>query len=144
MHYFAVYFRLALVLVPVIAFTGCGDGRPSRAPVAGQVLIDGKPLTMGSIRFYPENGRASMGRIDEQGRFKLSCYEEGDGATIGRHVVSISATEELGGLKVRWHVPKKYARPETSGLECIVEGPRDDVRFELSWDGDGPFVETVE
>jgi hypothetical protein len=143
MYNFHPPLNLALSLFAMLIATGCGDGRPSRVPISGQVLIDGKPLRLGSIRFYPEVGRASTGRMDEQGRFKLSCYENGDGALVGRHAVSISASEEVGDLKVRWHIPKKYARPETSGLECIVEKPSDAVRFELSWDGGAPFIELV-
>ena len=40
-------------LAMVCSMAGCGDGRPTRVPVSGQVLIDGAPLTHGYVRFTP-------------------------------------------------------------------------------------------
>src|SRR3954465_9498922 len=81
---------------------GCGDGRPTRVPVSGQVLIDGKPLTRGDVRFVSTVGRASQGALGSEGRFRLTCFEENDGALLGTHKVSITAAEGLGPNATRW------------------------------------------
>ena len=44
--------------------------------------------------------------------------------------------------KTRWHGPKKYADPNTSGLLAEISGPKDDLTFNISWNGGKPFVET--
>lgn len=120
---------------------GCGDGRPARVPVAGRVLIDGKPLERGYVRFVPENARPSGGQIGPDGRFVLTCFDGQDGAVPGRHTIEISSFESLSETSTRWFVPKKYARFETSGLVQTVTEPTGDLTIELTWNGGKPFVE---
>lgn len=120
---------------------GCGDGRPSRVPVSGVVLLDGRPLPKAAVRFYPPEGRSSQGRTDASGRFVLTCYEPDDGALVGTHQVVVAAIEEINGTTIKWHAPKKYSEPHTSGLSAEIDGPRDDLKFELSWGGDRPHFE---
>lgn len=122
---------------------GCGDGRPGRVPVSGQVLIDGKPLTFGEVLFVPDEGRPSRGKIDSSGHFKLSCFGESDGAILGTHKVAISAVEPLSATKYRWHAPKKLADHQTSGLTQEITGPVEDLAINLSWEGGSEFVEIV-
>ncbi len=133
---------LWLIVVTTTALAGCGDGRPERVPVAGVVTIDGTPLNRGFITFVPEQGRSSSGDIDAQGRFELFSYKPGDGVLLGNHKVEVVAIETISDTKMRWLVPKKYANRDSSGLTCEVDGPRDDVEIELSWDGGKPLVET--
>src|SRR4051812_47768457 len=108
-------FKTVLVCLVFAALAGCGNGRPTRVPVAGQVLIDGRPLTHGEIRFVSSVGRVSHGKLDKEGGFRLSCYEENDGALLGAHKVSITAAEGLGPTQTRWFAPKKYSDSRTSG-----------------------------
>jgi hypothetical protein len=123
---------------------GCSDGRPSRIPVSGQVLIDGKPLKFGSIRFVPSDSRASQGAIDANGHFTLNCYEKDDGVVPGTHTVTVMACEPLSRTLVRWHVPRKYSDPVTSDIKKEVVEPTDSMLVELTWDGGRPFDEVVE
>jgi hypothetical protein len=109
-------------------------------PISGTVTIDGKPLAHGSILFKPASGRTAGGSLDSQGRYFLTCYEKGDGTAPGEYVVAISATEQLGETAVRWHAPRKYSDPKTSELKATVDEPRDDLNFELKWDGGKPFT----
>lgn len=124
--------------------TACSDGRPDRVPISGQVLIDGKPLTYGYIRFVPTGGRASRSKLDADGRFSLGCFEQGDGAIIGQHRVEVSGLEPKSDWEFCWHAPKKYASYETSGLTVDVTEPTDSQKIELSWDGGAPFIEIDE
>lgn len=127
----------------MIACTGCGDGRPTRVPVAGQVLIDGKPVAHGGIMFVPEGARPSGSQLDKEGRFVLECYDGKDGAVLGKHRIEIAASEPLSPTRIRWHAPKKYADFKSSELTEEITGPIDSLVINLTWAGGKPFVEDV-
>lgn len=140
--------NVALTLTILFGWTcvmavGCGDGRPERVAVSGQVLIDGKPLEGGSIKFVPQGARPSMGTIDDEGRFALTCFDGGDGAIPGKHRIEIFSNEILSQTAVRWYAPKKYSSFLTSGLEVEVTEPTDSLEIHLTWDGGKPFLEKV-
>jgi hypothetical protein len=142
--YYAKQAARILLAGVALAFLGCGDGRPARVPVSGQVLIDGKPLTYGSVQFIPDNARAAQGKLDGQGRFTLSCFEANDGAVVGLNRVAVNACEHIGGVKMRWHAPKKYADAKSSGLSQNVTEATESLAINLTWDGGKPFVEVAE
>jgi hypothetical protein len=128
----------------LLAVAGCGDGRPKRVPVSGQVLIDGQPLSFGYIGFVPEHDRPSVAKLDKHGRFTMACFDVDDGVVVGKHAVEVIAREPLGEDRLRWHAPKKYASSETSGLVEEITEPTDSLTINLTWDGQrGPFVEVL-
>ncbi|WP_145107798.1 hypothetical protein [Botrimarina mediterranea] len=132
----------ALAVLASACFTGCGDGRPTRVPVAGRVVIDGEPVRFGMIKLSNPDTRAASGRLDGEGRFQLTCFEKHDGVIPGTHRVEVAATEGIDDRTVRWHAPKKYADQSTSGIEVTIDEPTDDLVIELTWSGGkGPFVE---
>src|SRR5204863_2620412 len=125
-----------LVLISVLsACVGCGDGRPARVPVSGIVLIDGQPLTRGNISFVPENGRPSAGKIAQDGRFTLTCYNGADGAILGKHRVQVAANRGISDHKIEWFAPRKYADFRTSEIEVEITKPVDDLKIDLKSDG---------
>lgn len=133
---------LALMLSMLLCLaTGCGDGRPTRVTVTGRVLIDGKPLERGYVRFVPQGARPSGGQIGLDGRFVLTCYDGQDGAVLGQHAIEVSSNEPMPGNAMRWFAPKKYASYTTSGLTQEITGPTDNITIELTWSGGKPFVE---
>ena len=132
---------VAVVLILIPSLFGCSDGRPKRVPVSGTVLIDGKPLSFGFIRLQPIGARPSTGKIDKDGHFTLGCFEKGDGAIEGTHAIAINASEQVNSHTLRWHAPKKYADPSTSGKTVTIDGPNDELTIELSWNGGRPFIE---
>ncbi len=117
---------MLLLLLP-----GCGETQ--RVPVSGRVLIDGKPLRSGTVRFLPDAGPASAAMLDEQGRFTLLCYAGGEGAVVGSHRIEVAAGEVVGESDAKWHAPPKYADFRTSGLAVDITGPTDDLVLELTW-----------
>jgi hypothetical protein len=131
-----------LSVAAVASTIGCGDGRPQRVPVAGTVLIDGKPLTYGFVTFFPAEGRSATGQINKQGEFILSSYEQGDGTLAGSQQVAIMTREAISPTQAKWHAPKKYAKHETSGIVIEIAGPTDDLQIDLSWGGEKPSIET--
>jgi hypothetical protein len=65
----------AVALLPAV-FVGC-NGRPSPVGVAGTVLLDGKPLSKGSILFEPvsESKGQSRSATITDGKFQLPEIE---------------------------------------------------------------------
>lgn len=95
---------LALVIIlglgaSLLTVPGCGKGGAAykTAPVRGQVIYNGQPVTSGGIGFQPiavpgasesNPGKPASGQVKEDGTFVLTTYKEGDGAVVGRHRVS--------------------------------------------------------
>lgn len=127
-----------------IATAGCGgENELPTAPIQGKVLYHGEPLKFGSVVFQPEAGPPATGTIAPDGSFELSTYGNGDGAVIGKHRVSISCFEsqdpnapppdpnrEPG--RGRPLIPRKYLRPETSGLAVEVKKSNEPFEFKLT------------
>jgi hypothetical protein len=131
-----------LLFMCSFAFTGCSDGRPTRVPVSGTVLIDGKPLKQGNIKFVPSGGRPSAGQIGADGKFVLTCYDGNDGAIPGSHRVQVASNRIISDSKIEWFAPPSYADFRTSGVEVQIDEPTDDMRIELSWGKrKGPYIE---
>jgi hypothetical protein len=130
---FAVGYLSCLLLI----VAGCADKGPELTEVTGQVLIDGKRLTTGSIITLPAQGRGARGTIDGEGNFTLSTSDMGSGAIAGRHQVAVIAVEEPKdaalGTPARSLIPEKYASVETSGLFIeVTPGEMEPVVLELS------------
>jgi hypothetical protein len=63
---------------------------------------------------------------------------------LGTHKIEIVACQPLNDTQSRWHAPKKYSNPTTSGLTQQIDGPKRDLVINLTWNGGTPFVETHE
>lgn len=142
----------AMLVLPMIF--GCGPSRPETAPVTGKVTFQGKPVPEGTIVFYPEKGRSATGRIQPDGTYVLTAFEDGDGALTGKHVVTIEAMrfperprpksleEEIAMAKnpprsnpaanrPQWLIPKKYSKRAASGLTATVSSGENTIDFNL-------------
>lgn len=136
----------------LFAFSGCGDGLPQRAPVAGSVTFNGQPVSEGTVTFFPTAGRAALGKIQADGTFRLTTYDEGDGALLGEHRVTIEAVKVTGGASpqsfeeelrfgqtgqatvasvVERLVPQEYAQRATSPLTASVQRGENRIDFHL-------------
>jgi hypothetical protein len=138
MHYAVNLMGLCL---PAALLTGCEE-HTTHFPVAGKVLIDGEPLPSGSIRFVPEKGRPASGKILADGTFdlaetSLSSDPRQTGVAPGKYRVAVSASRVVdeNADEVEWLAPRKYADFRTSDLAVEIDGPRDELVVDLTWDG---------
>jgi hypothetical protein len=143
---------LACFLVwQLLLISGCGSGLPETAPVCGVVTFDGKALSgfqHAAVAFTPTGGRPAKAIISpNDGSFQLSTYKSGDGARLGRHTVSVSATVEEPISKaddrypgVRSVIPEKFANRDTSGLVYEVNTRTNVVEIQLRSNGTGTIV----
>jgi hypothetical protein len=139
----ASVFILPVVLLVLLVAGGC-EPPDQRVAVSGQVLIDGEPLTKGTIRFVPASGRPASSRILEDGNFRVATKSlskpgtEVVGLVPGTYRIAVSATEYLSeaeDAEVRWLVPPHYGNFRTSGLEADIQGPNESMTVELTWEG---------
>ena len=99
-----------LLAAPFFCLVGCGgDTGPDRGEVTGRVTLDGKPLPGATVRFHPDQGRASSGDTDDDGRYQLHYTMQKSGAMVGSHRVRITTAQEReDGTLTTEHVPSQY------------------------------------
>jgi hypothetical protein len=120
------------VLYVALLMTGCG-GRPIY-PVHGQ-LVDrqGKSLTGlkgGRVVFDNKEAKSSaVGVIEADGTFQLTTLRPGDGAFVGKNLVSISRPYVTVDQRAPYAIDPTYDSFATSGLEVTVEPKANEVRL---------------
>jgi hypothetical protein len=122
----------------VLLCGSAGCGRPSyqldTAPVHGKVTLDGQPLVAGYVVIPTARGRMASGRVNEDGTFVLTTYDEGDGAQVGTHPVIVNPVpldEFMPKGQKRVPIPERYTRAGTSGFTIDVK-PGEDNYIELN------------
>lgn len=125
-----------MLIVALAAASGCGSGGEVLADVQGRVMLDGKPLTNGTLITSTDAGRGARGELDSQGRFRLSTSELGEGALPGLHRVAVKAYAPTDPGKPEATpkplVPPRYLNTD-SGLTIEVKaGEKNEVTLELS------------
>jgi hypothetical protein len=129
---------------PMIAavglFSGCSDA-PDLVQIQGRVTRGGQPLPGVILRFVPEEGRPSMGRSDQEGKFKLSYSKNYEGARLGKHRVFVvfdntpaTPYDESGRQRLnadQQAVIEKYGKLETSPLEVEIQEEGQQVEIKL-------------
>jgi len=134
---------------------GCGPSRPATARVHGKITCGGQPVTQGTVTFYPEQGRSASGRIQPDGTYTLTTFDEGDGAILGKHTVTVEAVRFTGGApqptsmdeemrramekkpaasgppKAEWLAPERYSKRDTSDLTFEVRPGDNPADFDL-------------
>jgi hypothetical protein len=136
-----------LALVALVAANGCGDGKITRYPVTGTVLVDGQPAEGAMVIFCPVGGTEEFqrerpfGTTDASGKYELRTFVPGDGAPEGNYKVMVrwlaagseSQTTDrdrgAGGSPDR--LKGRYFNLETSGLTATVDGATEVPPFDL-------------
>jgi hypothetical protein len=136
--------RKLISLLVLVSFAGlctsCGkkSGGKTCFPVKGQVLFKDQPVAGALVVFEPTkpdpNWPSATGTTDEEGRFRLSTYDEEDGAPAGEYNVGIAA--DRGGFKRKAPLKKKadpdplkgrFSNPKTSKIHARVEEKPNDL-----------------
>src|SRR5262245_59539572 len=91
--------KVGLFGLVFVVFTACG---PKLQPAGGKVLVNGGPVTEGTVMFYPvAKGRPATARIMGDGSFTLSYEKPGDGLPPGEYKVVIVADVFQPGVKTK-------------------------------------------
>lgn len=129
-------------LLPLLFIIGCGG--PKTHPVNGSVFFQGsaepaKELSGYSITMEPElpnsegKKHSGSGIIGADGKFKISTFEQNDGAVPGKHKVAITPPVQNGdGPAPKPLIPTRYGDLGTSGLIINVEAGKPEVKLEVS------------
>ncbi len=132
----------SLALLAAVVTTGVGCGKSPAGSVAGTVLLDGEPLTEGTVAFYDmEKGKGLSCLLDETGMF-VSPVEVppgrykvmiAPGGGPGAHQAGADGMPALPGYDgPRSHrIPMKFRDYEKSGLTADVGPGENSFHFEL-------------
>lgn len=130
--------RLALSSFAVLigAACGCAAEGDDFVPVAGNVTLDSKTLTLGSVAFHPDSSKGNnsmhipIGEINKEGKFELVTIGR-KGAPIGWYKVLVYAdantpTDPNASRPPtpKWMMNEKYTEKSTTPLSVeVVEKP---------------------
>jgi hypothetical protein len=122
------------------AGTGCAPSAERLVAVSGAVTVEGEPLRLGWVTFYPDEARGNTGshlpwgQIRQDGTYELSTNGR-PGAPPGAYKVVVAATHDAIPIKPprgkdgkpwqpRWLVHEKYTSPATTDLRIeVMERP---------------------
>ena len=115
----------AEVKVPVVPVTGkltVGG----EVPVGAQIVLHAKGHTLPA-------GASPVGRVAEDGSFKISIYGEGEGVPAGDYVATVQwyrivktpSGDTISGPNV---IPAKYGSPDTSPIKVTVRNEPTDLQ----------------
>jgi hypothetical protein len=119
---------------------GCGPRVAPTGEVFGKVTVEGKPVTAGVVKFFPEDGGAAVETaLGPDGSYRAT------GVPVGRNLVAIETlkfknltppppaiAKQLGGPRTTYvPIPAKYEKYETSGLTFDVEKGAKEWNIEL-------------
>lgn len=93
------------IALALVMLAGCGP-EPPPATVEGTLRLNGQPLDNCLVTFLPEpsqepNGFHSTGQTDERGMYRLRGDNQQEGASVGRHRVTIQDLSASTGVRRR-------------------------------------------
>lgn len=139
---------LAFVLIGSLLALGCGNGKPAVVPATGKVIFArSKPAVGALVVFHPSPeqekviGGKPFGKVGPDGTFKLTTYNEDDGAPEGDYGVTVDwrggATSKFslsgeGGGGSRSLLKPTYGDPRQPTLKATVKkGAPNDFTFDV-------------
>jgi hypothetical protein len=131
---FRTRLRGLLALISLTGFlvsVGCGDSevRVPVFPVTGKVTYQGQTpvgaqIVLHPVKYTGPDSVTPIGTVLEDGSFKVTAYDPGDGAPQGDYVATVQwfkMSKELNGPGPNV-IPKKYSDPATSPIKVTVAG----------------------
>lgn len=140
---FAYQYRIILLIG--LLLSGCSGGTGvTTVSASGVVIYKGQPVSEANVAFLGDGSiRPAIAVTDDDGKFVLTTVRSGDGAVVGKHMVTVSKTvepptkaaptgsvsmedaakaaqETPSDAKILYLVPEKYSLPATSGLTFEV------------------------
>jgi len=129
---------LANLSCALATLAGCGSDGSTLIPIRGEVLYKGAPLrdvSRGHVIYLPKStdARQASGRIQPDGSFVLTTFQNADGVTPGEYHIKVTAyaTQQLSRQQVeasggavpgpKLLIPEKYTDPNTSPLTDTVD-----------------------
>jgi hypothetical protein len=113
---------------------GCHRG-PVLAPVKGVVTMDGKPMSLATVRFEPEFGRASLGHTNDNGQYELRYTRDDMGALVGHHTVRILSATEVslpnGQFVIRPQIVPPRFNIQSELQREVIAGQTNEFNFDL-------------
>ena len=106
-------FAVVAVLAATTVFAGCGDSsKPAVVQVKGKVTYKKTTMAVGAlVVFHPVDdalekriGGKPFGKVNEDGTFQLTSYNEADGAPEGDY-----------GVTIQWEAKAKEGKISLSG-----------------------------
>jgi hypothetical protein len=135
---------IAFLSAAFALLAGCGDGKVTRFPVTGSVLIDGTPADGAMVIFCPTQGSEEVmklrpfGYTGPDGKFELTTVDKADGSPAGDYKVLIQWPAKQGmdardgGNLGPDRLRGRYMNLETTQLTAkIEEGPTNLPPFNL-------------
>jgi hypothetical protein len=133
---------LVAVLGAALLCSACArSDRKPVYPVQGRVLFEGKPVAGAQVILHPLGGDdrvypvRPLGQVGEDGTFRLTTYDAGDGAPEGSYAVTVSLLKKPAGAEgdlSRNVLPPRYANPQTSPLRAdVTRGGNELAPFQL-------------
>jgi hypothetical protein len=119
---------LALAMAAGLAFPGCGgDWKADTAPASGRVTINGKPAAGLIVELHPtgppvdaRNSR-SWGKVQEDGSFTLSAYEDRDGVPPGEYAITLTWPVDSSVFGSPDRLGRRYDKPEKSEWKASIK-----------------------
>ena len=133
---------LACGILLVFYVAGCGPAGPDVVEVSGRITKGGRPVSNVVVQFYPDKGRPSAARTDDDGHYELEFSEDiPKGAMPGKHRVSLHVVQERIDQPINLKDPKYHSdMPEilrnfgdwkTTKLEVEVRHEQPVINIEL-------------
>jgi hypothetical protein len=109
-----------------VLLLAAGCGGPTMAKVTGTVAIEpgGAPLKGGIVTLLPADDPtkpSAVGDVEQDGTFVVSTYKKGDGAEVGRYLVTVIPVQDDYNARNPRPIDARFGDPATSKLEFVVE-----------------------
>jgi hypothetical protein len=121
----------ALLAVALLCASCARTGRPPVYPAQGKIYYEGKPTANALVILHPLKNDPQLesvrplAHVEPDGSFKLTTFDNGDGAPAGEYVVTVDWREKTapveGAPPGRSLLPPRYANPQLSQLRVQIK-----------------------